>query len=99
MILAYVCHKTNMGSPHICLAIFYNNFFCLVKEKASIEIIIFRWDNRYDPSSRSSYLRVWRGPSPKNQIGGKERREPFRITTRRRSELHQGPNVLARPKV
>lgn len=21
--------------------------FCLVKEKASIEIIIFRWDNRY----------------------------------------------------
>ena len=25
MILAYVCYKTNMGSPHIHLAIFYNN--------------------------------------------------------------------------
>jgi hypothetical protein len=27
-----------------------------------------------DPSSRSSYSRVSRGPSPKNQIGGRERR-------------------------
>jgi hypothetical protein len=28
------------------------------------------------PSSRSSYLRVSRGPSPKNQMVGRERREP-----------------------
>ena len=57
VILAYVSDKTNMGSPHICLAIFYNNFFCLVKEKASIEIIIFRWDNRYrDDSNLDQFL-------------------------------------------
>ena len=29
-----------------------------------------------DPSSRSSYSRVSRGPSPKNQMGGRERRGP-----------------------
>ena len=27
-------------------------------------------NTRGDPSSRSSYLRVSRGPSPKNQMGG-----------------------------
>ena len=31
--------------------------FCLVKEKASIEIIIFRWDNRYrDDSNLDQFL-------------------------------------------
>jgi hypothetical protein len=31
--------------------------FCLVKDKASIEIIIFRWDNRYrDDSSLGWFL-------------------------------------------
>jgi hypothetical protein len=29
-----------------------------------------------DPSSRSSYSRVSRGPSPKNQMGGREGRTP-----------------------
>ena len=29
-----------------------------------------------DPSSRSSYLRISRGPSPKKQMGGRERRGP-----------------------
>jgi hypothetical protein len=31
--------------------------FCLVKEKASIDIIIFRWDNRYsDDSNLDQFL-------------------------------------------
>jgi hypothetical protein len=45
VILAYVFDKTNMGSPHIVWP-FSTIIFYVVKEKASIEIIIFRWDNR-----------------------------------------------------
>jgi hypothetical protein len=56
MILAYVSDKTNMGSPHIHLAIFSTIIFCLVKEKTSIEIIVFRWDNRYRDDSNLDRL-------------------------------------------
>jgi hypothetical protein len=46
VILAYVSDKTSMGAP-IFIWPFSTIIFCLFKEKASIEIIIFRWDNRY----------------------------------------------------
>jgi hypothetical protein len=35
-----------MGSPKFIWP-FSTIIFCLVKEKESVEIIIFRWDNRY----------------------------------------------------
>lgn len=49
--LAYISDKTNMDSLHIRLAIFFTIIFCLVKEKASKEIIIFKWNNRYRDDS------------------------------------------------
>jgi hypothetical protein len=56
MLLAYASDKTNMGSPHI-LCPLSTIIFCLVKENASIEIIIFRWDNRYrDDSNLDQFL-------------------------------------------
>jgi hypothetical protein len=46
MILAYVYDKTNMDIL-IVIWPFSIIIIYLVKKKASIEIIIFRWDNRY----------------------------------------------------
>ena len=50
-----------------------------------------------DPSSRSSYSRVSRGPSPNNQMGEGVERDAglVQITTRNRSELHQSPNCIS----
>ena len=48
-----------------------------------------------DPSSRSSYSRVSRGPSPKNQMGGRERRGSCTNNdTETVLKLYQDPNVL-----
>jgi hypothetical protein len=51
-----------------------------------------------DPSSRSSYSTVSRGPSPKNQMGGEKDGHQVRETTHKQSEKHQGVTVLARLK-
>ena len=48
-----------------------------------------------DPSSRSSYSRVSRGPPPKNQMGGRERRGPCANNdTETVLECIKAPNVL-----
>jgi hypothetical protein len=61
----------------------------------SRSLLRFKWLNYtmgsqlmvVDPSSRSSYLRVSRGPSPKNQMVGRERREPCAMNdTQKQSE-------------
>jgi hypothetical protein len=44
-------------AAHILLWSLFTMIFCLVKEKTSKEIIIFRWDNRYrDDSSLDQFL-------------------------------------------
>ena len=48
-----------------------------------------------DPSSRSSYSRISRGPPPKNQMGGRERRGSCTNNdTETVLKLYQDPNVL-----
>jgi hypothetical protein len=46
---------------------------------------------RNDPSSRSSYSRISRGPPPNNQMGGRERRGSCTETV---LKLYQDPHVL-----
>jgi hypothetical protein len=55
-----------------------------------------------DPSSRSSYSRVSRGPPPKNQMGGGVEGDEglVRITTRKPFwNASKPPNVFVRPEV
>ena len=48
-----------------------------------------------DPSSRSSYSRISRGPPPNNQMGGRERRGSCTNNdTETVLKLYQDPNVL-----
>jgi hypothetical protein len=48
-----------------------------------------------DPSSRSSYSRISRGPPPNNQMGGRERRGSCKSKdTETVLKLYQDPNVL-----
>ena len=50
---------------------------------------------RSDPSSRSSYSRISRGPPPNNQMGGRERRGSCTNNdTETVLKLYQDPNVL-----
>ena len=49
-----------------------------------------------DPSSRSSYSRVSRGPSPKNQMGGGRDGNQVRKMTLKQSEQHQGLTVFSK---
>ena len=49
-----------------------------------------------DLSSRSSYLRVSRGPSPKNQMGGEKDGHQVRGTTWNQSDQHQGVTVFSK---
>jgi hypothetical protein len=51
---------------------------------------------RVDLSSRSSYSRVSRGLSPKNQMGGGRDRNQVQETTRKQSEWHQGLTVFSK---
>lgn len=60
LILTYVSGTTNMGSPHICLAIFAI-IFCLVKEEADKENIICRRNDRYKDDSNLDWLPAWSG--------------------------------------
>ena len=49
----------------------------------------------FDPSSRSSYSRISRGPPPNNQMGGRERRGSCTNNdTETVLKLYQDPNVL-----
>jgi hypothetical protein len=50
---------------------------------------------RNDPSSRSSYSRISRGPPPNNQMGGRERRGSCTNNdTETVLKLYQDPDVL-----
>jgi hypothetical protein len=55
VILSYISDKTNMGRP-IFVWPFSTIIFYLVKEDASIEIIIFRWDSRYRDDSNLDWF-------------------------------------------
>jgi hypothetical protein len=46
VILAYISGKTNMSSPSILLAIFYNHLLS-GQEETNKEILIFRCNDRY----------------------------------------------------
>jgi len=58
LILTYVSGTTNMGSPHIYLAIFCNH---LVKEEGDKENIICRRNDRYRDDSNLDWLPAWSG--------------------------------------
>jgi hypothetical protein len=56
--LAYVYLTRPIWAASIFIWPFSTIIFCLVKEKASIEIIMFRWNNRYRDDSNLDQLLV-----------------------------------------